>query len=166
WAAIVTAERLADGAATEEEVQRAAERATEAAERDFTYSWGDYQAAIRSLAADIHAHPWVGGILVQVVHDEALPISPEQVPVCQSQLLHDIFRNPFRPVTLNPAWRTSNVTALAQSIYDDRAFDRLPILADALEDAGCDNADILNHCRQPGEHVRECWVMDLVLGKE
>jgi hypothetical protein len=74
--------------------------------------------------------------------------------------------NPFRPVTVDPAWQTSNVTALAQPIYDERAFDRLSILADALEDAGCDNADILNHCRQPGEHVRGCWVVDLVLGKE
>jgi hypothetical protein len=72
---------------------------------------------------------------------------------------------PFRPTMIDPAWRTSNVTALAQSIYDDRAFDRLPILADALEDAGCDNADILNRCRQPGDHVRGCWVVDLILGK-
>ena len=84
----------------------------------------------------------------------------------QATLVREILGNPFRPVTLNPAWRTSNVTALAHAIYDDRAFDRLPILADALEDAGCDNADILNHCRQPGEHVRGCWVVDLVLGKE
>lgn len=83
------------------------------------------------------------------------------------QLLRDIFGNPFRSVTLNPAWRTSNVVALAQSIYDDRAFERLPILAAALEDGGCDNADILNHCRQPSptEHCRGCWVVDLVLGK-
>jgi hypothetical protein len=83
------------------------------------------------------------------------------------QLLRDILGNPFRQVTLNPAWQTSTVTALAQAIYTDRAFDRLPILADALEDAGCDNADILNHCRQPSptEHVRGCWVVDLVLGK-
>src|SRR5262249_54964478 len=84
----------------------------------------------------------------------------------QALILRDIFgRRPLRPVTINPAWRTSNVTALAQSIYDDRAFDRLPILADALEDAGCDNADVLNHCRQPGEHVRGCWVLDLILDK-
>jgi hypothetical protein len=69
-------------------------------------------------------------------------------------------------VTVEQSWLTSNVTALAQSIYDERAFDRLPILANALEDAGCDNADILNHCRQPGEHVRGCWVVDLLLGKE
>src|SRR5262249_18032232 len=85
---------------------------------------------------------------------------------CQAGLLRDISGNPFRPVTINPAWRTSNVTALAQAIYTDRAFDRMPILADALEDAGCDNASILNHCRQPGEHVRGCWVVDLVLMKE
>jgi hypothetical protein len=86
--------------------------------------------------------------------------------VFQARLLRDIVRNPFRPVVLNPAWQTSNVVALAQSIYEDRAFDRLPILADALEDAGCNHADILNHCRQPEEHVRGCWVVDLVLGKQ
>jgi len=67
---------------------------------------------------------------------------------------------------LAPAWLTSTVTSLAQSIYQERAFDRLPILADALEDSGCTNPDILNHCRQPGEHVRGCWVVDLLLGKE
>jgi hypothetical protein len=87
-------------------------------------------------------------------------------PRAQAAIFRDIFGNPFRPVTLNPAWRTSNVPALAQSIYHQRAFDRLPILADALEDAGCDNADILNHCRQPGEHVRGCWVVDFLIGKE
>jgi hypothetical protein len=92
--------------------------------------------------------------------------NPRETRPVHAALLRDIFANPFRPVAINPAWRTSNVTALAQSIYDERAFDRLPILADALEDAGCDNVDILNHCRQPGEHVRGCWVVDLVLGKE
>ncbi len=55
---------------------------------------------------------------------------------------------------------------IAGTIYTDRAFDRLPILADALEDAGCDNAEILAHCRGGGEHVRGCWVVDLILGKE
>jgi hypothetical protein len=56
------------------------------------------------------------------------------------------------------------VVALARGIYDDRAFDRLAILADALQDAGCDNADVLGHCRGPGPHVRGCWVVDLLLG--
>jgi hypothetical protein len=81
-------------------------------------------------------------------------------------LLRDIFGNPFHPITPDPSWLTSNVTALAQTIYDDRAFDRMPILADALEDTGCDNQDILNHCRESGVHVRGCWVVDLLLEKE
>jgi hypothetical protein len=82
-----------------------------------------------------------------------------------SLLAHDIFGNPFRPVTLNPSWLTTTVHSLASGIYDDRAFDRLPILADALQDAGCDNEDILCHCRQTGEHVRGCWALDLLLNK-
>ncbi|OAI51375.1 hypothetical protein AYO44_00775 [Planctomycetaceae bacterium SCGC AG-212-F19] len=83
-----------------------------------------------------------------------------------SDLLRDVFGNPFNHVTVDPAWRTANVTGLAEAIYTERAFDRMPILADALEDAGCTTPDVLNHCRQPGEHVRGCWVVDLVLGKE
>jgi hypothetical protein len=79
--------------------------------------------------------------------------------------LRDIFGNPFRPVTLNPSWLTSTVLALANGIYNDKAFDQMPILADVLMDSGCDNEDILNHCRQPGEHVRGCFVLDLLLGK-
>jgi hypothetical protein len=84
----------------------------------------------------------------------------------QADLLRDIFGNPFRPVSLEEAWLTSDVLALAHGIYDDRAFDRMPILADALQDAGCTNDDILSHCRDANQvHVRGCWVVDLVLGK-
>lgn len=71
----------------------------------------------------------------------------------------------FRHVPFEAAWRTSTVAATAEGIYADRAFDRLPIMADALQDAGCDNADILNHSRSGGLHVRGCWVIDLILGK-
>jgi hypothetical protein len=81
-------------------------------------------------------------------------------------VVHDIFGNPFRPVTLNPSWLTSTVLALANGIYTEKAFDRMPILADALQDAGCDNEDILNHCRQVGEHVRGCFVVDLLTGRK
>lgn len=81
-------------------------------------------------------------------------------------LVRDIFGNPFRPVIVNRSWLTSTVTALAEGIYADRAFDRMPILADALQDAGCDSTDILGHCRSDGPHVRGCWVIDLLLGKE
>jgi hypothetical protein len=80
-------------------------------------------------------------------------------------IIRDVFGNPFRPVTFDPAWITSQVLKLAQSIYDERVYDRLPILGDALEAAGCDNADILSHCRELGTHVRGCWVVDAILGK-
>ena len=84
----------------------------------------------------------------------------------QCRLLRDIMGNPFRPVSFDPDWHTSTVNALAQIMYDHRDFTPMPILADALQDAGCENADILTHCRGPGPHVRGCWVVDLVLGKE
>lgn len=80
-------------------------------------------------------------------------------------LLREICGNPFRPTPLNPAWLTPDVRALAEGIYQGGAFDRMPILGDALEDAGCTDGDILEHCRDPGPHVRGCWVVDLLLGK-
>jgi hypothetical protein len=69
---------------------------------------------------------------------------------------------PFRSILFQPSWRTTTIMRLAEGIYEARDFGGLPILADALEDVGCTNADILNHCRQPSEHVRGCWVLDLV----
>jgi hypothetical protein len=85
------------------------------------------------------------------------------------RLLRDIFGLlPFRPVTIDPAWlrwNHSTVSAVARRIYEERAFPDLPILADALEDAGCTDADLLGHCRSPGPHVRGCWAVDLLLGK-
>jgi hypothetical protein len=92
----------------------------------------------------------------------------EEERQAQLELLRDIFGNPFRLVSLNPAWlswRDGLVRKITETIYAERSFEELPILADALEDAGCDNADILTHCRQPGDHVRGCWVIDLLLGK-
>ena len=87
-------------------------------------------------------------------------------PQRQVQILRDLFGNPFRPANIAPSCRPSKLVALAQGIYDNYAFDRLPVFADALEEAGCDNPEVLNHCRAPGPHVRGCWVVDLVLGKE
>ena len=79
----------------------------------------------------------------------------------QAALLREIFGNPFRLLSRESHWTTPTVLSLADSIYENRDFDRLPLLADALEEAGCDNADILAHCRGPGPHVRGCWVVDL-----
>jgi hypothetical protein len=75
----------------------------------------------------------------------------------------------FRPVAFDPAWLSwggGTVARIAEEIYDARAFDRLPVLADALEDADCTDPDLLGHLRSPGPHVRGCWALDLVLGKE
>jgi hypothetical protein len=83
----------------------------------------------------------------------------------QAALLRDVFGDPFRGVAIKAEWKTSDVLALAQGIYAERAFDRMPILADALQDAGCYYTDILSHCRGPEPHVRGCWVVDLILGK-
>jgi hypothetical protein len=83
-----------------------------------------------------------------------------------SVVLRELTGNPFRPFTVDPLWQTESVVALASGIYADRAFDRMPILADALEEAGCDDREVLNHCRGAVPHVRGCWVVDLVLGKD
>jgi hypothetical protein len=80
-------------------------------------------------------------------------------------LLRCIFGNPFRPTTTDPAWLNSNLLDLAQTIYEERAFHRMPELADTLEEAGCHDTDILDHCRGPGPHVRGCWLIDAILGK-
>jgi hypothetical protein len=85
----------------------------------------------------------------------------------QADLLREMVCSPFRPVVVEPMWRTSTVLALAAGIDRESAFDRLPILADALQDAGCDADDLLTHCRDTTlTHVRGCWVVDLVLCKE
>lgn len=86
----------------------------------------------------------------------------------QTELLRHIVGNPFRPVTVNPDWLTWNdgtVPKLATIIYDQWNDPQMPILGDALEDAGCDNEGIMQHCRAGGPHVRGCWVLDLLLGK-
>jgi hypothetical protein len=95
------------------------------------------------------------------------PDDAQRERVARCDLIRDLIGNPHLPlpVTADPSWLTSTVVSLAHGIYQDRAFDRLPILADALQDAGCDNEDVLNHCRSEGPHVRGCWVVDLVLGK-
>jgi hypothetical protein len=105
---------------------------------------------------------------MEYVHDEQ---------AAQACLLRDLFGPlPFRPVSPDPAWLQWNngtVPKIAQAIYDERQLpsghldpSRLAILADALEEAGCDQPDLLNHLRGSGPHVRGCWAVDLLLGKE
>ena len=84
----------------------------------------------------------------------------------QISMLHDIVGNPFYPEAVEPTWLTATVVQLARTMYESRDFSPMPILADALQDADCDNHIILGHCHGSWPHVRGCWVVDLILGKE
>jgi hypothetical protein len=101
-----------------------------------------------------------------------VPLSEMLSPATFIPLFRDVFGNPFRPVSLDPRWRTSTVVSLAQAAYDERILHaghldpaRLAVLSDALEEAGCTDEATLSHLRSPGPHVRACWVVDLLLGK-
>ena len=89
-----------------------------------------------------------------------------------ARVLREIVGNPFKPPRFEPAWRTSTVVELARAIFADRAFDRFPLLADALLDADCDEEQVLRHCRgtelgvkEPPQHIRGCWVVEAALGR-
>src|SRR5262249_9189550 len=84
----------------------------------------------------------------------------------QAELFRDVLGNPFRSLAIQPRWWTPRVVGLAQAISDRRAFQRMPELATALGQAGCTDGGILAHCRQHGQHVRGCYVVDLILGKK
>ncbi len=160
------AEQFADGKAT------AKERAK--AELDNAWVWTENEESIREyrLATAVGWCISTGsrrdGPLPRVIEQLSLFLNDVLPYAAQAAIIRDIF-DPFRPQpsieTRWLSWNDGTIPKLAQAIYDDRAFDRLPILADALEEASCTDADILNHCRQPGEHVRGCWVVDLLLGK-
>jgi hypothetical protein len=152
--AVVLSEKFADGAVSRQALKKIRRTAWE---RRFPVLAGWHAADLWAWQAACTA---ASSIAPQIGTERGEPGMRSQC-----DLLRDIFGNPFRPVTLDPSWLTSTVTSLAQAIYADRAFDRLPILADTLEDAGCTNQEILAHCRGGGEHVRGCWVVDLLLGK-
>jgi hypothetical protein len=165
-AAVEVGERYADGLASPEE-RAAAEAAAEAvafneAQRREEEVPHVTQAALVAVSETVDATIWAAWAA-----SEAAQV-PAEERRRQCDLLRDLF-SPFRPVAASTAWLAWNdgtVRKLAQAIYDARAFERLPILADALEEAGCDNADILSHCRGSGPHARGCWPVDLLLGKE
>jgi hypothetical protein len=115
----------------------------------------DRQEEWKSAVAEVYDHPEAFG-----------PVFAEQTRAILPELLRDIVGNPFHPVAFSSSWRTATAVSLARQMHDARDFGAMPILADALQDAGCEDASILDHCRGPGPHVRGCWVVDLVLGKE
>jgi hypothetical protein len=163
-AAVEASEVYADRAVTQREMLRI--RKTALSAPNTPAHWAAHAASRPVLAL-----PWIAD-LARFALVQKGPVSGHcynpRPSKSQSDLLRDIFGNPFRAVRIDPSWlacKDQILVKLAQAIYDERAFDRLPILADALEDAGCTDADILGHCRSPGPHVRGCWVVDLLLGK-
>jgi hypothetical protein len=158
--AVEAAERYADGLATDGELADASAAATLPAVRATAASLGHTAAVLASHAA-------ANKVVTEAHGNRRAARAAERV--AQSGLLRDIFGNPFRPARLDPRWLSwddATVLKLAEAIYEERHYGDLPVLADALEDAGCDQADLLAHLRGPGPHVRGCWVVDLLLGKE
>ena len=166
------AEQLADGHVTAEDVPEAID--------SISMGWGSSAGSVRTFRTPLDradatlrraffGTPGGDGEPLMAPQDASSALRGTHF-ACEEAFipyLHDIFGPlPFRDVAVAPAWLTSDVLALARAVYDEKAFDRMPILADALQDAGCDNDEILEHCRaEKWGHVRGCWVIDLVLGK-
>jgi hypothetical protein len=167
------AEARAEGVVTPEEVAAAGSLAEEVARSKYPlrqlaralgrvavgsrYDWGNQPHVLAEVIASDDAEDWRSD-----AYQHAYLAEQER----QLELLRDIFGNPFRVAALLDDWRTDTVLTLARQMYESRDFGAMPILADALQDAGCGDEQILAHCRGPGPHVRGCWVVDLVLGKE
>jgi len=168
--AVEIAERFADGFARKEQLLRARTLAFYAAQQFSFQRSRELGQICRTLSADEMrlyfiaeaAHPYTPFRIGLLCHrlrwdHELMRIAPV--------MLRDVIGNPFCPVAFDSCWRTQNVVGLALAIYVERSFDRMPMLADALERAGCTDAEVLGHCRTPEEHARGCWVIDMILGK-
>jgi hypothetical protein len=169
WDAIEVAERKADGLADEDEVQKARKAAAQVPQiREKLHGTpAEWAASACRWLLHPSAGEWTTATTrashaISMVESRATTRDAEDR--LQFELLRDVFGNPFRPVSFDPEWRTAVVVSLARNMYDSRDFSTLPILSDALQDAGCANEDILNHCRSWGLHVKGCWVVDLALG--
>ena len=179
--AILVGERYADGQADVEE-RRAALR-TVHKERAMTPTgtpWGSALHAAGFTVAELNPEYGLSAVseaitaLTQRAADAERETLRREEERAYCALVRDFFGPlPFRTVSLDPRWRTPDVLALARAAYQERDLPagtldgtRLAVLADALEDAGCTDAEVLAHLRSEGPHVRGCWVLDLVLGKE
>ncbi len=174
WRATVeTVERHADGLADLEEFTRVVEIAMAASwDADMAYVDGTSEglrAAQMQEAEEVSVESMIAAVVVPDAEQSAFAATLAawggKQTLIQAALLRDIFGNPFRPVTVDPEWLIPTVTFLARMIYEERSFDQMPELADSLEAAGCTNEDILAHCRD-GSHVRGCWVVDMLMGKD
>jgi hypothetical protein len=169
--AVLAAERFAEGLVSIAECESAGDAAAQIADTSKVFVDSAAGCAV-SWASSTGPREWnaatwsLASAMQSVVYHAALACEERvQEETRQCDLVRDIFGNPFRTLAFSPSWRTDTAIALARQMYDSREFGAMPILADALQDAGCDNTDILAHCRD-ATHVRGCWVVDLVLGKE
>jgi hypothetical protein len=161
---VLLSEAFADGMASAEELESARRRCLDRTGRVYPAVRAAIAAADPQPRAAAKAVTFgVCGAIAShgVGYDERWKAEAEAM----AGIVREVFGNPFRPAVLDPAWRTPGVAAVAHAIYEERSFDQLPILADALEDARCDDEAILGHCRGPGPHVRGCWALDLILAK-
>jgi hypothetical protein len=163
--AIVIGEQFADGEVTDEVREAAYQRASRVIGMGALPA--RYCAASLDKVSDARhaAHAAAGPQKVSGTAEEQMTHKQRDL-LRYAELLHDVFGDTFCPVAFPPEWQTRTTVAMAQQMYASRDFSALPILADALEDAGCDNLDILAHCRGPGPHVRGCWIVDLILSKD
>jgi hypothetical protein len=180
--AVVIAEQYVEGAVSIERLHRAGRTAWEVS--DVYWSGGSFASGIprpysvAAYNATVSSDAWGAAVAYDSPDEIILAVTPDRAveAAAQCDLLREIVGNLFRPVPFSPAWRTTDVLLLARGIYEERAFDRMPILADALQDAGCDSDDnslpprggnLLGHLRDAtATHVRGCWALDLVLEKE
>jgi hypothetical protein len=168
--AVVMSERFAEGLIRRKDLSRNRERALQVT-RDSVSTLAEFAAA--SVARASISPRWIAYLVAQTVAQAQSRHSTHLTDLyaerrAQVALLQEVVGNPFRPVSIDPAWRQWNAGAishLAESIYEQQQFTDMPFLADALEEAGCSDEALLTHCRQPGEHVRGCWALDLILGK-
>jgi hypothetical protein len=176
WGAVEVAERYADGRATVDELTAARTAALEvdplgldeATDAVANAAEDDPDAALGSaiLTAERAANAVAEALIHGGVDLDAWRSARQAEAAAQARLVREVFGNPFRRVRAKVPWLRWNdgvVPKLARAIYDERAWERLPVLADELEEAGCGSPAILGHCRPAGEHVRGCWVVDLVL---
>jgi hypothetical protein len=173
--AVELAERYADGLAGAEELAAAREGADAAAEELLAAHPSEPSAEARAAWACSYAADRSIAVMARLCASAAVEVSTraaqstaaaEREGLCC--LIRELFGNPFRLVRADPSWLSWNrgtVAAMAAAIYRGGAFADLPVLADALEEAGCADTSILAHCRGPCDHARGCWVLDLLLGK-
>lgn len=173
--AVEVAERFADGLADREELLRARSSAFHAVFKVQSRLWDEAVArgeqALRRTLTDEECGLYFAA-------ETAHPHTPFRIGWLRHRLrwdgrlmrvapavLREVVGHPFDPPAIDSRWRTTGVAALARRIYDERSFGAMPDLADALEGAGCHDAEILGHCRGKGPHVRGCWVLDALLGR-